>query len=614
MRQGLRLIGRIIAGVWRTLTFIGRLAVNLVLLLLLGTIAYLVWGGRGGALPERAILYVAPSGSLVEQRSEGLLSGDFLDEDVTGETVLQDIIDGIDAARSDERIVGIHLDVSKLQSASLSKLQDVGAALRHFRESGKPVIASAHLYTQRGYYLAAQADRVYLAPMGGVLLTGLGIYQPYFKDALDRLRVQVHVFRVGDYKSALEPALRNDMSEYDRRANTAVLEALWGAYTQDVAAGRGIEPAAIDDYVNHLPERLKAAGNDTARVALDLRLVDALKTADEVRDELIGLAGEDRHRAGYARIRLDDYVRAVRPQHRDGTGSKVAVIVAQGLILEGTQPAGRIGGDTLSALIRRARADGDVKAIVLRIDSPGGSAFASETVRRELELTRTRGGKPVVVSMGSVAASGGYWIACAAGEIWAAPTTITGSIGIFSAFPTFERSLEALGIRTDGVGTTRMADAFNPLRPMNELAAQALTQAMEQGYRVFISRVAEGRRMPPAEIEQSAQGRIWSGRDALERGLVDRLGGLNEAIASAAAKAGLESYSIDYVQQPLTRRERLVKELKELFTAALHRVAAAGPDTVAVLRRLQPVEWSEVAALLSEPFGVYAYCVNCSMD
>jgi protease-4 len=556
---------------------------------------------------------VSPSGSLVEQRSEGLL-GNLLDEDVTGETVLQDVIDAIDAARSDERIVGMHLDVSKLQSASLSKLQDVGAALRRFRESGKPVIASAHLYTQRGYYLAAQADRVYLAPVGGVLLTGLGIYQPYLKDALDRLGVQVHVFRVGDYKSALEPALRNDMSEFDRRANAAVLDALWSAYTQDVAAGRGIDPAVIDDYVNHLPERLQASGNDSARLALDLRLVDALKTEDEVRDELIGLSGEDRRRASYARIRLDDYVKATRPQRRGGNGPRVAVIVAKGLILDGTQPAGRIGGDTLSALIRRARSDSDVKAIVLRIDSPGGSAFASETVRRELELTRTRTGKPVVVSMGSVAASGGYWIASAADEIWAAPTTITGSIGIFSAFPTFERSLQALGITSDGVGTTRMADAFNPLRPMNPLAAQALTQAMEQGYRAFISRVAEGRRMPTGEVERSAQGRIWSGRDALERGLVDRMGGLNEAIASAAAKAGLESWSVDYLQQPLTRRERLVKELKELFAAALHRVAAAGPETVALLRRFQPVEWSEVTALLSEPFGVYAYCVNCRMD
>jgi protease-4 len=614
MRKVLKLIGRLIVGIWRTLTFLGRLAFNLVLLLAIGTVVYLIWGGRGTVLPERAALYLAPSGSLVEQRSEGLLSGDLFDEDVSGETVLQDVIDAIDVARTDDRIAAIHLDVSKLQAASMSKLQDVGSALRRFRDSGKPVIASSHLYTQRGYFLASHADRVYLAPMGGVLLTGLGIYQTYFKEALDRLRVQVHVFKVGDYKSALEPALRNDMSDFDRQANAAVLGTLWSAFKQDVAGQRGIDPASIDDYVNHFPERLRSAGNDTARLALDFRLVDALKTADEVRDELIGIVGEDRSRHSYNRVRLDDYAKATQPPGRGGPGPKVGVIIAQGLILDGTQPAGRIGGDSLSSLIRRVRKDAGIRAIVLRIDSPGGSAFASEAVRRELELARGQDGKPVVVSMGSVAASGGYWIASAADEIWAAPTTITGSIGIFSAFPTFERSLQALGITSDGVGTTRMADAFNPTRPMNPLAAQALNQAMEQGYGVFISRVAEGRKMTADAVERVAQGRVWAGKDACDLGLVDRMGGLSDAITSAAAKAGLDSYAVDFLQQPLTRRERLVKELKDLFTAGLRLVEGARPEPERIWRGLAPSGWSDVAKLLSEPFGMYAYCLNCSMD
>jgi protease-4 len=600
------------------LTFIRGFVLNAVFLLAVALAVYMIWGGRGAALPEGAVLHLALSGALVEQRSEGLLSNELIGEDVGGEIVLQEVIGAIDAARDDGRIRGIHLDVSKLRAASLSKLQDVGAALKRFRQSGKPVVAASHLFTQRGYYLASHADRVYLDPMGGVLLTGLGIYQNYYKDALDKLQVRVHVFKVGDYKSALDPMLRNDMSDFDRRANSAVLDVLWTAYKQDVSVQRRIEPGAIDDYVNHFPERLRAAGNDTARLALASGLVDALKTADEVRAELIALAGEDRSRQSYKRVRLDDYAKAVRPAARRDAAEpkpKVGVIVAQGMILDGTQPAGRIGGDSLAALIRKARKDDATRAIVLRIDSPGGSAFASEAVRRELELARIEDGRTVVVSMGSVAASGGYWIASAADEIWASATTITGSIGIFSAFSTFERSLQSLGVSNDGVGSTRMADAFNVSRPMNALAAQAMDQAMAQGYGVFISRVAEGRRMSADAVERIAQGRIWAGRDALEIGLVDKLGGLTEAIAAAAARAGLETFSVDFLQQPLTRRERLVKEIKDLFTAAAGRLAGtARPEQALLARSLLGTGLAEMAALLQEPFGWYAYCLNCSTN
>jgi protease-4 len=266
-------------------------------------------------------------------------------------------------------------------------------------------------------------------------------------------------------------------------------------------------------------------------------------------------------------------------------------------------------------LIRKARKDSAVRAIVLRIDSPGGSAFASEAVRRELELARSENGRTVVVSMGSVAASGGYWIASAADEIWASPTTISGSIGIFSAFSTFERSLQSLGVSNDGVGSTRMADAFNPSRPMNALAAQAMDQAMAQGYGVFISRVAEGRKMSPEAVERIAQGRIWAGKDALEIGLVDKLGGLTDAVAAAASRAGLEAFAVDFLQQPLTRRERLIKELKDLFAAAGGRVVEiARPEQALLMRGLAGTGLPEMAALLKEPFGVYAYCLNCSTN
>jgi protease-4 len=308
-------------------------------------------------------------------------------------------------------------------------------------------------------------------------------------------------------------------------------------------------------------------------------------------------------------------LRAVRPAAGKSTGGepKLAVIVAQGIILEGTQPAGRIGGSSLSALIRQAREDEAIRAVVLRIDSPGGSAFASDAIRRELVLTR-RAGKPVVVSMGSVAASGGYWISTGADEIWASPTTITGSIGIFSAFPTFERCLQALGVSNDGVGTTRLADAFNPSRPMNRLMAEAMTQIMEQGYSVFIARVAEGRKMTLDAVGRVAEGRVWAGQSALENGLVDKLGGLPAAIESAAKRAGLEKYAVEHLQQPLTRRERLLKELNEFFTGMLLKaLGAALPERAALMRAFAGTTLDDLMRL-NDPKGLYAYCFNCSAN
>ena len=612
MKKLIKLFGRMIAAGWHALTFFRRLVANVAFVALLVFLLSLVIGEKSAKIPESAVLVLAPAGVIVEQRSESLLSSELLGEDITAETVLKDVIDALDHAGQDPRIKAVLLDLTKLQGAGFSKLQDIGAALKRFRESGKPVIAASDLFMQRNYYLAAHADRVYLNPMGGVLLTGFGIYQNYYKSALDKLQIQFHVFRVGSYKSALEPFMRDDMSDFDRTANSALLEVLWASYKNDVAGQRRIDPATIDDYVNHFPIRLAASRGDTAQLALSFGLIDELKTADQLRDELVELAGENRSKRSYNRIRFDEYLKSIRTSSpKIGEEEpRVAVIVAQGIILEGTQPAGRIGGASLSALIHQAWKNDATRAIVLRIDSPGGSAFASDAIRRELELAR-RAGKPVVVSMGSVAASGGYWIASGADEIWAAPTTITGSIGIFSAFPTFERSLQALGISNDGVGTTRLADAFNPNRPMNSLMADAMNQFMEQGYRTFIARVAEGRNMTTEAVRTVAEGRVWAGQSALEKGLIDSLGGLEAAIESAAKRAGLETYAVDYLQQPLTRRERLLKELNEFFTRMI--VKALGsvvPEPAAVMKALADTAFDDLLKL-NDPKGLYAFCLNC---
>jgi protease-4 len=615
MKRLIRWVGRVIAAGWKTLTLVRQFVGNVIFVLLIVFLLFVVFSEKRAKLPESAVLVLAPAGVIVEQRSESLLSSELLGEDYTAETVLQDLLDALDDAKQDPRIKAVFLDLTKLHGAGLSKLQDIAGALKRFRESGKPVIAASDFFTQRNYYLAAHATRVYLSPMGGVLLTGFGIYQNYYKSALDKLQIQFHVFRVGSYKSTLEPFMRDDMSDFDREASSALLDVAWTAYKNDVSGERGINPASVDDYVNHFPDRLAAFHGDTAQMAVIYGLVDEVKTADQVQEELVELAGEDPSKHSYNQVRFDEYLKADQPSVRKSreAGAKVAVIVAQGIILEGTQPAGRIGGASLSALIRQAWRDDGVRAIVLRIDSPGGSAFASDAVRHELELAR-HAGKAVVVSMSSVAASGGYWISTGADEIWASPTTVTGSIGIFSAFPTFERSLQALGIFNDGVGTTQLADAFNPSRPMNSLMAEAMNQIMEQGYNTFIARVAEGRKMTKDAVLKVAQGRVWAGQSALENGLVDKLGGLQDAIESAAKRAGLETYAVDYLQQPLTRRERLLKQLNEFFSGMMTKILnTASPERAAVQRVLADPRLDELMKL-NDPLGLYAYCLNCRAE
>ncbi|MGW8187434.1 MAG: signal peptide peptidase SppA, partial [Desulfobacterales bacterium] len=400
---------------------------NLLFIAVVVLVIGLLLSGTEDRFPSGSALVLAPVGKIVEQSTETLLVERFYGTTTGAETVLRDLIDGIDAARNDPKIKILVLDLEKLEGAGISQLQEIGEAFERFRAEGKTIIVYGDSYDQRQYYLAAHADRLYLHPMGQVWLSGLGIYRHYFKSALDKLQIEFHVFRVGVYKSALEPFMRNDMSADDRESNQAWLSVLWEAYKTDVAALRRLPAERIDDYINNLDDNLAAEGGDAARLALTSGLVDELKTRDEVRDELIRLVGEDENRDSYKKVAFETYIANMLPKlRRPGTeSSRVGLIVAEGIIMDGKQPAGRIGAESTAELIRRAREDEKVKAVVLRIDSGGGSAVASEMIRRELELTR-KAGKPVVVSMSSIAASGAYWISVAADEIWALPTTITG--------------------------------------------------------------------------------------------------------------------------------------------------------------------------------------------
>jgi len=564
-------------------------------------------------VPDNAALILSLHGDLVIQKTETILSGRLLGEEKREDTLLKDVIDVIEYARDDQRINALVLDLRDMESAGLSKLQDIGAALLQFKNSGKKIFAFSDVYNQSQYYLAAHADHVYLHPMGGVFLTGYGLYRQYFKTALDKLLIQFHVFRVGTYKSALEPFLRDDMSEYDKEANLAWMSVLWDVYKTRVSELRGLVPDSIDGYINDIDVNLKRVEGDMARLALDYGLVDELKTRDEFADELVRLVGEDKAGRTFKQIRFDEYLSIVESTREkpDPDISKVGVIVARGIILDGKQPAGKIGGDTLSDLFRQARGDDSIAAVVLRIDSPGGSALASETIRQEIELTR-QAGKPVVVSMSSEAASGGYWIASAADEIWAAPTTITGSIGIYAAFVTVDKTLDSIGVHTDGIGTTRLADALDPTRPLNSIVADSMQQIIESNYRRFIERVSAGRKMPTEDVEKIAQGRVWAGKTAMDLGLVDKLGGLQDAIGSAAELADIGDYDVIYVEQPLTAREQLIRRLNRFLTRAV-RGSVGAPFNPGL--RLYDKLSSDIGRILelNDPRGIYAYCLTCEI-
>ena len=601
-----------------------RFLVNVLFFGLLVGLAAAALGGRP-KVPDGAALVVKPQGTIVEQLSSGdplqrLVADSAGVGSMAKETLLKDLLDAIHAAKDDARIKALHLDLDDMSGAGLTKLRDLRAAIADFRKSGKKVVAYGDDYLQPQYYLAAQADEVYLHPQGAVVLEGIGRWRNFYKEGLDRLGVEVHVFRVGEYKSAVEPYLRNDMSPESKEMALETYGDLWRNYVADVAAARKLQPEDVTGWIEAAPDRLRKAGGDAARMALDAKLVDKLAQRDEVRKRMIELVGEDKEKKSFRQVGVETYLQA-RGGDRTGAtggGKAVAVVVAKGDILDGTQPAGTIGGDSTARLLRRAREDDSVKAVVLRVDSGGGSAFASEIIRRECELVR-QAGKPLVVSMGSVAASGGYWIATASDEIWAAPETVTGSIGIFGVFPTIDKPLaKYLGVHTDGVGTTRFSDTLRPDRPLDPAVADIAQQYIDNGYRDFLIRVAQARKMTPEQVDKIARGRIWSGEDAKGIGLVDQLGSLDQAIESAAKRAKLEKgYRVWYIEKDRSLRERiagmLAAQALELATAAGWAPQAAPPalSVAGALRALQ----ADVERLgrWNDPHGVYAHCL-CGED
>ena len=439
-----------------------------------------------------------------------------------------------------------------------------------------------------------------------MFLTGLGVYPTYFKAAIDKLKIQVHVFKVGTYKGAVEPFLRNDMSVAAQEANLGWIQVLWDEYLDQIARLRGIDKTKLNQYIDHYPELLANTGSDAGMLAVEQGLVDQLMSRQQWRDELQDLVGSDER--DFQQIDFRNYLLAAEipiPTLNPGT-DKIAVIIAKGTIYDGEQPAGSIGSDSVSALIKQAREDDRVKALVMRIDSPGGSATAAEQIRYELELTQ-QAGKPVVASMATYAASGGYWISATANQILASPTTITGSIGTFLLFPTFNQSLAEIGVYSDGIGTNVLSGALNPLQSLNPALQQILDLAINNTYRQFISLVARGRDMTPAAVDRVAQGRVWAGTTALDLGLIDAIGGLEDAIDSAATLAGLNEFETLYLEKQLSPKERLLSELLKGGTDVAARVIDTKSLTLVTQFRS---EFDDLLRMSQEP-GIYLQCLVC---
>ena len=606
---------RLFQGIWWLLGLLRRV-IQVLLLLFVVAIIVVAITGQPVRVPDSAALVINPSGLLVEQLEGDPVSRAFaeLQGGPLREALVKDLKDALAAAATDERIRVVVLSLADFDGGGLTKLEEVGQAIQDLRRSGKKVIAMGDAYTQAQYYLAAQADEVYMHPLGSILLDGFGYYRAYFRDALDKLSIDVNVFRVGEYKSFVEPFTRDSMSPEDQESSRRWLTALWDGYKVDVAAARDLEPPAVAAYAEQLADLAEAAGGNLARVALEAGLVDELMGRREFDDYLVELVGQsDEEYDGWNAIDYGMYLKAVRREQSEARAEhNVGVLVAAGEIVDGEAPPGTIGGDTLARLVRQAAEDESIDALVLRVDSPGGSMFASEVVFEELQALRDAG-KPLMVSMGSVAASGGYYIAMPAAKIFSAASTITGSIGVGALIPTFQRGLERLGVRVDGIGTTRLSGQLQPERELGADARRLLQASVDDAYRVFVGKVADSRDMTAERADNLARGRVWIGADALDLGLVDEIGDLDDAIAAAAAAAGLpeDDYGIRYVEQPLDFREQLAMEMAgkaRLLMRALG-LSAMLPRTTSLDRLLDSLG-RDLARLerFNDPRGLYYLC------
>jgi len=575
------IIGRLLRGTWWLLDGTRRLVFNLLFLVLLVALVWLLLKPGPAALEEKTTLVLDLSGALVEQRSGsprdsalGQLTGDSPQQ-----VQLRDVLAALDSAAKDVHITQAILALDDFEGAGLASLREVAGAIQRFKAAGKPVYAWGSNYSQSAYFLAAHANEVWLHPMGGVLVQGYGRQRNYYKGLFDKVGITANVIKAGTYKSFAEVFSETGPSPAATEAEAFLYDAIWGSWLKSVETARKLPPGQIAQDIEALPERLQAVGGDYAKLLVSMKLVDALKTRDEMRALMIerGTADEDsnkENKAGqtFRQVSLDGYLARLKPKTG---GDAIGVIVAEGEISDGMSPPGAIGGRSTAELVKRAREDKNIKAVVLRVDSPGGSAFGSELVRHELELTRAAG-KPVVVSMGDLAASGGYWISMAADEIIADEATITGSIGVVGMIPTAKAALDKVGVAAGGYSTTWLGTAFDPRLDPDPRLLRLMQTAIDHFYRQFLGTVAEGRKTTPEKIDAVAQGRVWTGAQALERGLVDRVGSYTDALQSATTRAKLPAdVRVQYIEREPGRLQQLMRQFNS------HVLAAVGLDPAA---------------------------------
>ncbi|WGW01410.1 signal peptide peptidase SppA [Vibrio sp. YMD68] len=621
MKKLFKFIGMIFKGLWKLITFIRLALTNLIFILSLAVIYFLFTSIETPTptVKEQSALVLNLSGPIVEQRTYNnpmdSLTGSLFGQELPKENVLFDIVETIRHAQTDDQIQGIVLSLRHLPETNLTKLRYIAKALNEFKASGKPIYATGEIYNQSQYYLASYANKVYMSPDGAVLLKGYSAYSLYYKTLLEKLDVNTHVFRVGTYKSAIEPFVRDDMSDEAKESAARWLTQLWGAYVEDVATNRQIDAKTLNPSMDEFLAQLKSVDGNLAELSLQLELVDELATRQQIRTQLadvFGSNGKDSYKAmGYY-----EYRSTMSPQFNI-EANDIAVVVASGAIMDGEQSRNNVGGDTTANLLRQARNDSKVKAVVLRVDSPGGSAFASEVIRNEIDALRAAN-KPVVVSMSSLAASGGYWISMSADKIVAQPTTLTGSIGIFSVITTFEKGLNSLGVYSDGIGTSPFS-GVGVTTGMSEGASDAFQLGIEHGYKRFVGLVSTHRNLSLDALETIAEGRVWTGKDAMAHGLVDKMGDFDDAISLAAELAELEAYNVYWVEESLSPAQQFFQEMMNQVSVMLNIDASTLipaswiPDTWKPLMNQVTADITLLDSF-NDPKGQYAFCLTCQVQ
>ncbi len=616
MRGLFHFVSKCFQALWKLLSFARQLVLNLVFIIFIGAITFAFFAtneeeNKNKPIEKKALV-LDLSGPIVEESKFleplELITADLLSSKKSQENVLFNVVDTIRFAAKDDSVSGLVLDLKGMNETNLTKLRYIAKAINAFKSAGKPVYAKSDYYTQSQYYLASYADKIFMSTDGAVLLRGYGSYTLYYKELLDKLDISTHVFRVGTYKSAVEPYLRNDMSTEAKESTSVWLTQLWDAYLDDVATNRQIDAKSLTMPMEQFIAKLKSVDGNLSKMTLELGLVDVLATRQETNEHLVkqfGFDGSD----SFKQVSYYDYRKLVVPTTVPNA-QNIAVIVASGIITDGSQQQGTIGGDSTAALLSQARSDDNVKAIVLRVDSPGGSAFASEIIRNEIQAIK-KAGKPIVISMSSVAASGGYWISLSADKIIAQPTTITGSIGIFGIFTTFEKTLGELGIHSDGIATSPFS-SIGLSRPLNDDVAQVMQLGVENGYHRFIKLVSDNRNLTLEQVDKIAQGRVWTGKDALKHGLIDQLGDFDDAVQTAAQLANMDAYNLYWVKKPLSPMEQLLEELTMGFDSTLRSalLSLAPKELKTSIDKIATD--ANMLNNFNDPKGQYIFCLNCS--